>query len=144
MSIEAALSRTLLLALDPDLIGRNHPTDEQLISAFRSTRVLIVADERNLSAPAGQHACVALFCLVTRLGASIHLAMPEVVLLGRQPPVYGEQFLAGLLDLGRDLIPECEAVSAEAREPVDVAYIIGDTHWNGRATLAVRLAGGDW
>ena len=58
-----------------------------------------MADEANLSAPAGQHALVALFNVVARLGVSLRLAMPEVPVLGFQPPIRGQQLRAGLLEL---------------------------------------------
>ena len=78
MNAADVLDRTLLLARDTDLIGRNEPTDEQLVTAFFQTRALIVADEANLACAAGQHALVGLVNQVARLGASVGLAMPDV------------------------------------------------------------------
>src|SRR6266496_2193025 len=144
MSIHEALSRTLLLARDQTLLGFNTPTDEQLIEVFQKTSVLLVADEANLSAPAGQHALVALFNVVARLGVSLRLAMPEVPVLGFQPPIRGQQLRAGLLELGSDLIPECEARLGDPTEPVRLAFILGDAPWQGKADLAMRLTGDNW
>lgn len=144
MSIYQSLSRTLLLARDQALMGFNTPTDEQLIEAFERTSVLLVADEANLSAPAGQHALVALFNAVARLGVSLRMAIPEVSVLGFQPPIRGQQLRAGLLELGSDLIPECEARLGDPREPVNLAFILGDAPWQGKADLAIRLTGDNW
>ena len=82
MSLCEALSRTLLVARDSDLMGANTLSDEQLIKAFMSTHVLLVADEANLSVLSGQHALVTLFDLIARLGAEIRLALPELPILG--------------------------------------------------------------
>src|SRR5271166_3557700 len=98
LALREALSRTLLLASDSDVIGDNRVSDEQFIEAFRTTRVLLVANEANLSAPAGQHALVSLFNLVARLGVSIGLAFPDVPILGNQPPIRKHLLRTGLLD----------------------------------------------
>jgi hypothetical protein len=144
MSIHEALNRTLLLARDQVLIGHNILTDEQLIEAFQKTKVLLVADEANLSAPAGQHAFVALFNIVARLGVSLWLAMPEVPILGFQPPVRGHQLRAGLLELGSDLIPEGNVYLSDPAAPTNLAFILGDSAWQGIADLAIRLTGDNW
>lgn len=144
MSLREAMSRTLLLARDSIIVGDNNPTDEQLIAAFRGTRVLLVADEYNVSAAAGQHALVTLFNLVARLGVELRLALPDVPVLGYQPPLRQERLRSGLLELGADLLPGCSTELAEADEPVDVAFILGDATWTGEAKFAVRLCGDAW
>lgn len=144
MSMREALGRTLLLARDQDLIGKNTPTDDQLIDAFRNTTVLLVADEANLSVPPGQHAFVAFFNLVARLGVSLRLAMPEIPILGFQPPVRGNWLQAGLIALGNDLIPGCTVQVSDPTIPVNLVVILGDTPWKGKADFAIRLAGDDW
>lgn len=142
--ITAALTRTILLAKDKDVIGLNTPTDEQVVNAFRSITVSVVADESNLSSPPAQHACVTLVCLVARLGVAMRLALPEVPVLGFQAPLVGDRLRAGLLDLCRDLIPQCEATLSDNDDEVDIAFIIGDTPWSGHATLSYRLVWDEW
>lgn len=145
--LQEALSRTLLLARDGDLIGPLTPADDEIIEALRRTRVAVVADEANLRSPAGQHALVALFSQVARLSVSLHLAMPEVPLLGLQPPVRGEHLRAGLIDLSYDLLPDWSVTVGQphdAVDPFDVAFLLGDSPWNGQADLAVRLTGDEW
>jgi hypothetical protein len=138
------MSRTLLLARDSELLGENDPSDDQVIKAFRNTRVLLVADEANLSAPAGQHALVTLVNLVARLGVTLRLAIPEIPLLGFQPPVRDPQLRSGLIDLGNDLLPDCAVELAADDEPADVALVLGDTPWHGRAAIVLRLCGDAW
>lgn len=144
LALREALSRTLLLASDSDVIGDNRVSDEQFIEAFRTTRVLLVANEANLSAPAGQHALVSLFNLVARLGVSIGLAFPDVPILGNQPPIRKHHLRTGLLDLGADLLPDCPVSEGLIDEPADMVFLLGDTEWNGQVTYATRLTGTDW
>jgi len=144
MCLCEALSRTLLVARDSDLMGANTLSDEQLIKAFLSTRVLLVADEANLSVPSGQHALVTLFNLIARLGVETRLALPELPILGFQPPLRGKDFRAGLLELGNDLLPGCLVTVGDAKEPADIVFILGDSAWEGQADIALRLCGNTW
>ena len=137
-----AMSRTLLLARG--LLAPNRPSDAQLLDALFGTTVLLVADAENLASAAGQHALVALFGQVARLGVSVRLALPEVAVAGHQPPLRGTQLRAALLDLGADLIPGQRAEVGTPDDAVDVALILGDSPWRGAARHAVRLWGGDW
>jgi hypothetical protein len=144
MSICEALSRTLLLARDSDLVGANTLSDEQFVKAFLSTRVLLVADEANLSVPSGQHALVTLIDLIARLGVEIRLALPELPTLGFQPPLRGKDLRAGLLELGSDLLPGCLVTVGNAKEPANIVFILGDSAWEGQADIALRLCGDSW
>jgi hypothetical protein len=144
MSLREAQSRTLLLARESQLLGDNNPSDDLLIHAFQTTRVLLVADEANLSAPVGQHAIVTLVNLIGRLGVTLRLAIPETPLFGFQPPVQGLQLRSGLLDLGNDLLPDYAVELADGDEAVDLALLLGDTHWRGRAEMALRVCGDAW
>ncbi len=144
MSMLEALNRTFLLCRDGDVIGKNTVTDDDLVAAFRDTRVVLVADKANLSAASGQHALVALFNLAARLGVSVSLAMPDVPIRGFQPPLRGSSLLEGLLDLGADLIPECMATEASPDGPADIALVLGDSSWSGGAEMAIRLTGTEW
>lgn len=143
-TLAEALSRTLLLCRDAEVVGENDPSDAALVDAFTRTRFMFVADDRNLSAPAGQHATVALLNQVGRLGVDVRLAMPDVPTIEELPPVRGPWLKAGLMDLGQDLLPGQQFSEANAEEPADVVVILGDTPWQGAASHATRLVGGDW
>ena len=144
MTLRAALDRTLLLSRDSSIIGGNTPTDDQIIEALRTTNVLLVADLANISSVAGQLALVTLFNLVMRLGVSVRLVVPDVEVLGCQAPLRGERLRSGLLDLGSDLLPGCSVRESDPLEPADVAFVLGDTPWRGRAHHALRLSGDNW
>lgn len=144
VSTVEALSRTLALCRDSIIVGDNRPTADQLINAFSQTQVLLVADEANLSAASGQHALVSMFNLIARLGVSVRLAIPDLPVLGYQAPLYGESLRTGLLDLGRDLIPGCAAALGHRDNPADIAIVLGDSPWYGKAELAVRVIADDW
>lgn len=144
MSLYEALSRTLLLARDSDIIGANTPSDEQIIKAFANTRVLLVADEANLSVPSGQHTLVTLVDLIARLGVEIRLALPELPTLGFQPPLRRKDLRAGLLDLGSDLLPDRLITVGDMKESADIVFILGDSAWEGQADIALRLCGDTW
>lgn len=144
MSLHDVLSRTFLLCRDAEIVGENRPTDDELVEAFQGTRVLLVADEANLAAPAGQHALAALVNLVARLGVAIRLAIPDVPLLGYQPPLRGSRLRDALLDLGADVLPDYSIALDNATASTDLAFVLGDTPWSGQATLAIRLSGDSW
>lgn len=139
-----ALSRTLLLCRDEEVVGTNRPSDDALVKAFAETRVLLVADERNLAAPSGQHAMVGLVNQVGRLGVDLKLAMPEVPVIGSQPPLRGVRLRSGLLNLSLDLIPGRCMIETDPSEPADIVIILGDSDWHGSAPHAIRMVGDDW
>ena len=97
-----ALNRTCLL-MRTDLMDGIE--DEVLLDALRSTRVVLAADEAALSTHSGQSAYITAATLMARSGHSVWLAAPEVKLIGAQPPLRGEKLVAGLRDLGEDLLP---------------------------------------
>ncbi len=117
-------------------------SDEQLLNALASVRVAFVSDSANLASPEGQHALVSTVMLCARSGAHCHLELPDVPIRGTCAPLRRERLLEGLMDLGSDLLPGLEfTVGAGA---VDLAVIIGDSPWRGRATQIVRLSGNAW
>ena len=80
--LSEALNRTLLLMRD-EVVGT--VDDATLISALTSTSIVLVGDARNLSSHAAQSAFITAALLMARSGHRVHLATPDVPLLGAQP-----------------------------------------------------------
>lgn len=137
----AALDRTLLLM-------RDHlmpiATDAALIDALSNTRILIAADWYNVCTQEGQDCLVATISLVARSGATIYLDIPNVDLIGLQPPLRLPLLLDALLDLGRDIIPGCEFIVGHPPVPPDLTLLLGDTTIVGSMGPALNLSGDAW
>lgn len=121
MTILDALNRTFLLMrsnLRPEV------SDEQLLNALRSTRVLLVADQTTLATHSGQCAFVTAATTMARSAHSIFLAAPETGLIGVQPPLEGEWLLQALHELGGDLLPGW-AFEDGAPGRADLAIVFG-------------------
>jgi len=136
-----ALDRTLLLMRD-DL--RDSVSNSELLTALTSVEVALVADRPNVNVPEGQHALIAAAALCGRSGARCYLDVPDVPLQGVQAPLRGDRLAEGLFDLGSDLIPDIPFQDGAPAHEVDVAVVIGDSRWRGRARLVLRLSGGPW
>jgi len=121
--ITDALNRTFLL-MRTDLA--QGVADEVLLDALRSTRVVIAADKSTLSTHSGQSAFVTAATLMARSGHSVWLAAPEVGLIGAQPPLRGEALIAGLLDLGEDLLPGWTFEIGPLPTEVDLTMVFGE------------------
>jgi len=135
------LARTLLLLRDhvhPDVPDRN------LAEALTRTRIAIVGDRPNLQVESAQHAFVTSALLAARSGASVHLVAPDLPLLGKHTPLRGDRLEAALLDALEDLIPELHGAATLPAEELDLAIIIGDTPWSGRARRVARLQADAW
>jgi hypothetical protein len=129
---EHELDRTVRLvreSLRPDIL------DEEIIRTFQSSRVSCVADGANLSTHAGQTALITFVSLVARMGVQILLEVPEVKILGRQPPLRKQSLVDGLLDLGTDLIPG---------PAPDMRFVFGDTPYTSDEIPAWRISGTEW
>jgi hypothetical protein len=134
--IYAALARTALL-LERDVFGSG--ADERvIIDGLRATTVRVVADRRNVAALAGQTALVTLFGQLAMMGLQIELDVPEIPLVVEQPPLRGDQLLAGLLDYADDLMP---GGSSSPTAPPAVTFTLGDTP---ASVDAVRVSGTGW
>lgn len=118
MNLEEALSRTaLLVKLDvfPQL-------DEPAIAGGLTTmRVRLAADAATVSCDAGQTALTAALIAVAQLGARVDLALPDGELIGPQPPLFGRELCAALMDLAEDLMLPASVDG----EPVDLAFVFG-------------------
>jgi hypothetical protein len=137
-----ALSRTLLLCRD--FVSREEATDEAIVEAFTTTVVTIVADADNLRTAAAQSAVVALAGQVLGYGCRLRLVMPEVPVVGHQPPLRSRELREGLIDLAQDLIPGGGAEVVEHPEFNDFVFIIGNTRCATVNGQTWRLGGTRW
>jgi len=135
------LARTLLLLRDH---VRPEVPDVALAEALLETRVAVVGDRVNLSGESAQHALVTAALLAARWGASVHLIVPDTPLLGAHPPLCGDRLGPALLDVLEDLIPGVYGAVTLPADAVDVAILIGDTPWSGRATRVLRMQADAW
>src|SRR5207253_2748605 len=81
--------------------------------------------------------------LAARWGASVHVVVPDSPLLGAHAPLRGDRLEPALLDVLGDLIPGVHG-SGTLPDAVDVAIVIGDTCWAGRARRVIRLQADAW
>lgn len=141
LDLREALSRTLLLLRD------HFPTtvsDNALGDALQSVRIAVVGDRSNLRNEGAQHALVTTALLAARAGATVHVAVPDMPLVGVHPPLEGPSLGTSLLGALDDLLPGVHGVHGLPRQALDLAVLIGDTRWSGRAERIVRLQGDDW
>jgi len=141
MTARQGLDRTILIARD---FVPAHRSDEAILGALQNVTVALVADERNLASIQGQAALTTAALLVLRLGCRLRLVFPEMELRGHQPPIGGRELRRGLLELAGGLIPGGDAEVAQRTRSRDLAFILGDTPWQGRARHAWRLHGSRW
>jgi hypothetical protein len=142
----AALARTILLLRDH--IDARIP-DSVVAEALTDVRVTIAADRRNADSASAQHAIVTTALLAARSGAQITLELPDgLPLLGAQAPLQGDRLAPALTDVLDDLIPGVShghrGGARGRRGAPDVAILIGDTPWRGRAGRILRLQSDPW
>jgi hypothetical protein len=133
------LTRTVLLCRDyvSDVL-----TDDELCQHLQSVRILCVSDLENLSSYSGQTALVTLVLLLSRMGMQVGLRIPEVEMLGPQPPLTTGPLRAALLTLSEKLIVGA-FVQHDVEFKPDIIFVLGDTEFDGRH-LVWRLNGNDW
>lgn len=122
-----ALCRTAQL-LRLDVFESTPEQDADVVAGLRSTTVRLIADRRVVSSVGGQTALVTLYSQLAMTGLRVDLDVPEVELLAPQPPVRGDHLVAGLLDLGADLIP---GGAAPASERPDLVIAFGNVPAHG-------------
>lgn len=103
-----------------------------------------VADRENLSSHSCQTAFVTAALVMARSGHAIHLHAPEVALAGPQPPLPDPHLLAGLLAVGRDLVPGVELQAGPPSTQVDLAIVFGNSAWAGTATTTLWIHADAW
>ncbi|MDQ0464701.1 molybdopterin/thiamine biosynthesis adenylyltransferase [Caulobacter ginsengisoli] len=118
------LSRTLLLMRDE--VG-GEVADEVLLSALTCTRVVLVADGRNIASPPAQTAFVTAATLMARSGHKVWLSAPNIRMSGPQPPLSPGRLIDELVAVGLNLIPGVEFGVGEPTDEIDLAIGLGDT-----------------
>lgn len=139
MSRVEALSRTILLARD--WIASN-VTDEAIAEAFQNTVVRISTDERVVNAMQGQTAIITLATLIARMGVQVELDFPEATIIGFQRPVTDDRLIAGLCELGNDLVPGSAITSSRGRSTL--RFILGAPHLGDDNVSTWRINWTDW
>lgn len=139
--IMKALNRTFLL-MRTDLVPG--VADQILLDALRSTRVVLAADESTLSTHSGQSAFITAATLMARSGQSVWLAAPEVGLIGAQPPLRGADLIAGLRDLGEDLLPGWTFENGPLPARADLTLIFGVPIMEQPSNTLLFVNAGDW
>lgn len=139
MNILDALNRTFLLMRSDLKAG---VSDQALLDALRSTRVVLAADGSALATHSGQSAFIAAAMAMARSAHSVWLAAPETRLIGAQPPLAGEWLVEGLHELGRDLLPGWEFEKGEPGE-ADFAIVFGTAPCPG-ADIVLHANASDW
>lgn len=123
MSATAALDRTIRLVRD---VVSDNVTDDAIVSAFQSLRVRCVSDTENISTHSGQTVLVTLVSLIARMGVQVSLDLPDIEMVGAQPPLRGTHLRTALVEFGSDLVPG-SLVSSNPDVAVDLAVVLGDT-----------------
>jgi len=136
------LARTVLLLRDH---FDQSVTDNELVHALTSVSVVVAADRANLATAEGQHALVTAALLSARAGARVSIQIADdVPRLGSQAPLLDTRLGPALSAVLEDLRPDRQSATAESCDIADVAVLIGDTHWRGRACRVLRLQADAW
>lgn len=133
------LTRTILLSRD---YVSDHLTDDEICLNLQSVRVLCVSDLQNLSSYSGQTALVTLVSLLGRMGMQVGLCIPEVEMLGPQPPLTVGPLRAMLMTLSENVIAGAFVRRNLGFQP-DIVFVLGDTEFDSQE-LFWRLSGDDW
>lgn len=139
--LREALDRTLLLMRD-DI--SDEASDDDLLRALTGTNVVLAADARTLSTPAAQSTYITAAILMARSGHAVHLAAPDVPIAGPQPPLTGPTVVAGLLEVGRDLLPGVAFTSGLPEGHVDLCVTLGESTTRAQASHSVALNATCW
>jgi hypothetical protein len=139
MSALGELARTVLLCRD---YVSDKLTDEDICQQLQAVRVLCVSDLQNLSSYSGQTALTTLVSLLSRMGMQVALSIPEVEMIGSQPPLTTGPLRAALYAMSESLIAGASVQGDIGFQP-DVVFVLGDTEFD-RKQLFWRLNGSAW
>lgn len=139
MTTVDGLTRTVLLCRDyvSEILS-----DEDVCRGLQSIRILCVSDLQNLSSYSGQTALVTLVLLLSRMGMQVGLCVPEIEMVGPQPPLKMGSLPATLLALSENLIPGAFVRHSIGFQP-DIVFVLGDSEFNSQH-LFWRLNGDAW
>lgn len=141
MSAFNALNRTVLLCRD---YVADDLSDDEIASAFHSSRILCVSDAANLSCHAGQTALVTLVSLLSRMGMQVGLRMPDLSILGNQAPFTGNSIRTALTEFSECLMPGATIVRADDSFSPDMVFVLGSTAVESSDVPLWRLSGTNW
>lgn len=94
------LDRTLRLIKEELTDGLD---DAKILEALHDTSVVIVSDADNAHTHSAQTAIVTATLLLARCGLDVWIDVPDVALIGSQPPLTGRTLTSALADFGRGL-----------------------------------------
>lgn len=100
--------------------------DTVILDALRGTRVLILADSRNAQSHSAQTAIVSTALLLARCGIDVHIDVPDLPLVGPQPPVTGAG-LASSLWLYSSETKGMLRIAPATLEEYDLVLALGDS-----------------
>lgn len=140
MTAVQVLDRTIRLTRD---LITTEVSDSEVVQKFQSFRVLCFADEKNLLSRSGQAALITFVSLIARMGVQVDIAVPNVELIGSQPPLRGYRLRDGLIELGQDLISGSEVTTDSTFAP-DAIVALGDSRCPRMTGLGWRLIGNAW
>lgn len=134
------LDRMVLLCRD---YVADEVTDSEIYHSFKTTRILCVADMRNLSSHSGQTALSTLICLVARMGMQVSLDIPQTPILFSQVPFSGIDLKTGLSSASSKLV-SCATIGVASHIDCDLIFVLGDTEFSARENQCWRLCGTEW
>jgi hypothetical protein len=123
MTAKETLDRTLRLIRNA---VADEISDDAIVNRLQGVRVRCVMDKANASSYSAQTALVTLVSLISRMGVQLVLDVPDIELVGPQPPLRGTRLCASLADLGDDLVPGT-TVNCEPDITCDLTFAFGDT-----------------
>lgn len=136
-----ALNRTILLCRD---YVADQLSDEEIVEAFQTARVLCVADAGTLSCHSGQTALVTLVSLLSRMGMKIGLGIPDVDLLLPQPPLAGGRIKTALTLASKRMMIDAAIVPADALPSPDVVFVLGAPEIDYGPVPTWRMCAAEW
>ena len=143
MTVREALDRTILLCRD--FVRPAEASDDDIVEALTGISVSVVADAVNLQTAAAQAAVVALAGQVLGYGGRLRLIIPDVPVVGHQPPLRSQRLRSGLVELTDDSMPGARAEVAIEPNPDDFVFVVGSTPWTRSRSIRVwRLGGTRW
>ena len=141
--LDDALSRTALLTR-ADL--KPETPDSAILDALTGVRVVVEGGADVLRTHSGQTAMVTAALTMARSGHEVWIDAPEVDILGPQPPLTGSSLLAGLSEVGLDLLPGRSIGIGQPALAPDLVVVVGAGRGRVVAPGVSRtcLAADDW